>query len=411
VTRGSSTRLAVHGGSPVRTRPWPTYDQGTGPFSSASKKELLRALNSGRLFRYDSRDYSDTAAGRLELALATFFDTRYALAVSSGTAALTLAILGLDLAPGSEVACPAFGFPATASAVMLAGAKPRVVGVDRNLHFDLPGFMRNWTDKIQAIIVVHMRGFASPIESIVEFAGAKGVPVVEDAVPALGARRRGRLLGTFGNVGCFSTQSDKTINTGEGGFLITDNRKVYERALLMSGAFEGRYRGHVAALTEVHSEFSLPLFNFRIDELRAALALSQIQEVDTLVAKLGRNYDYVTQRISELPGLRLREPVGPGDYLGDSLVFFTGAENASLIATALRAEGIRARSFDSADWPNVRAFWNWEFIEADLRSHGGLNISQDILCQAIDIPLSPRLEQADLEDLVRAIGKVMNAYY
>ncbi|MFH1893672.1 MAG: aminotransferase class I/II-fold pyridoxal phosphate-dependent enzyme [Candidatus Zixiibacteriota bacterium] len=316
------SQLALNGGQPVRSRPWPNYMQGTGGFGEATKKEIMRVLDSGRLFRYDSRSLSDTAAGRLESALAEYFGSKHVLLVSSGTAALTLALLALDLPQGFEAVCPAFGFPATASAILMARGIPRLIAVDRDLHFSLPDLERRWNERIKAIIVVHMRGFASQVDAIVEFATSRGVHVIEDVVPAFGARLEGKLLGTFGRVGCFSTQSDKMINTGEGGFLITDDLRLCERAVLLSGAFEGNCFKHFADLTSVESEFNLPLFNFRIDELRAALALCQLQDLDMRISTLRRNYEYVAGRVSELPGIRLREPVESGSFLGDSLVFF-----------------------------------------------------------------------------------------
>ena len=367
----------------------------------------MAVLEGGRLFRYDNRDLADTATGQLESALIKFFGTKYALAVCSGTAALVLAILGLDLPAGSEIVCPAFGFPATASAVILAGHKPRLVGVDSNLHFDIALLRRTWSTSISAIIVVHMRGFASEIDSIVEFAKSKDVPVIEDAVPALGGRRKGQLLGTFGNVGCFSTQSDKTVNTGEGGFLVTNDEKVYERSIIFSGAFEGRYRKHLKRLRHIGSELRYPLYNFRMDELRATLALTQMREINPLVDRLRQNYDYVNKRLANLKGLRMRAPVGPGDYLGDSLVFFVDVTHAEFVAKALAAEGIAARYFGSMSQPNVRVFWNWRFLDPDTLMSQDLEASRKVLITALDVPLSPRLRTRDLKDLIVAVRKVI----
>lgn len=407
------SNLAIYGGTPTRLEPWPQYIHGTGDFPREVFDAVGSVLKSGRLFRYDTRSSSETATGKLEESLCQYFGSKYALAVSSGTAALALAIMALDLPAGSEVACPAFGFPATASAVLLAGCIPRVFAVDDNLHFDIEDLQRRWTSEVRAVIVVHMRGSASPVDKIVDFARSRNVSVIEDAVPALGCRLHGKLLGTFGKVGCFSTQSDKMINTGEGGFLITDSEAIIERAIILSGAFEGRYLKHLKQLKIVESEFCLPLFNFRIDEVRSAIALAQLPGVDAKARAMRENYDYVVDRIETIEGLRIRKSIEPKSYIGDSLVFFVDLVRAQFVADALVAEGISARSLGSSIVPNVRAFWQWHFIERwneNLRMGGieALRPSASMLRSAIDVPLSCRLTKRDMDDLVIALKKIFD---
>ena len=402
--------LAIDGGPPVRTQVWPTYEHGTGEPGEAAVSAVAEILKSGRLFRYDTRDLAGTAAGQYEQALRRTFGSRHALAVSSGTAAIALAFMGADLPPGSLVGCPVFGFPATASAILLAGHIPVLVAVDDDLHLDFEDARKRVGDELRALVVVHMRGFASDVGAAMRWAAERDLFVVEDAVPALGARYGGRLLGTFGHVGCFSTQSDKTINTGEGGFLVTDDPAVYERALLMSGVFEGRHRKHEVTLADADIEFRFPVYNFRIDELRAGLAHAELNALDERVRTLKDNYDHLAVRLAELPGVRLRAPVAPDAYLGDSLVFFVDPELADWVAAAITAEGVQARCFGSATDVNVRAFWHWTFIDAHLqRDAEHFATSVTALRSAVDISLSPRLTPADLDHVVEAVAKVMRA--
>jgi dTDP-4-amino-4,6-dideoxygalactose transaminase len=401
--------LAISGGTRVRAAPWPTYEYGTGPFSEDAQRDIARVLASGRLFRYDARPVGETEAEKLERALCDYFGTSYALAVTSGTAALTVALLALDIPSGSTVACPAFGFPATASAILLAGLKPALVAVDENLHIDVGDLASRYGDTLGAVVVVHMRGFAAPVTDVLRCAAGWSVPLVEDAVPALGVSYAGRRLGTFGEAGCFSTQSDKAINTGEGGFLITDDALLHERAVLFSGAFEGRHRFHLHKLEE-SNQWRLPLYNFRIDEMRAALAHSQLCTLDARMGTLKENYTYVTSRISSIPGLRVRQPTVPEAYLGDALVFFVEPEHAEWIAEALTAEGVTARNFGAGRDPNARAFWTWEFMGGhDAAGTEPFRESVVHLRSAIDVALPAVLTQDDLDDCVTAIEKVMAA--
>ncbi|MDI5942177.1 MFS transporter, partial [Micromonospora sp. DH15] len=180
-------RLALHGGAPVRHTPWPTYDKGAVFVHPEDEEAACRAVRSHLYFRYDHRPQHETECGRFEDELCRFFGTRHALAVSSGTAALALAIMAARVPPGSLVACPGFTFVATPSAIVMAGCQPFLVEVDEDLRMDLDDLRRRWHPGIRAILVVHMRGFAADAEALAAFAAEMGVPLIEDAVPALGA--------------------------------------------------------------------------------------------------------------------------------------------------------------------------------------------------------------------------------
>jgi len=200
-------------------------------------------------FRYDHRPFTETEAGRFETALCDYFDARHALGCTSGTTAIALALLGLGLPPGATVLCPAFTFAATPSAIRLAGHNPVLVECNADLNLDIADLAGKLTEDVRAVVVVHMRGFACDVDAVRALTDPLGIPVIEDAVPALGARLRGRLLGTIGAAGAFSTQSDKSINTGEGGFLVTDSADLFARATVYCGAYEAGWAGTSASLT------------------------------------------------------------------------------------------------------------------------------------------------------------------
>src|SRR5690348_4580605 len=140
--RVSSGRLAIAGGRPVRVGPWPTYDKGDVFVHEEDELAVHDALRSRLYFRYDRRPIGETETGQLEAALRQWFGVPHALAVSSGTAAIALALMGLGLKPGSQVACPGFAFPATPSAILMAGLEPVLVEVDDHLNFDVEDLRR-----------------------------------------------------------------------------------------------------------------------------------------------------------------------------------------------------------------------------------------------------------------------------
>jgi dTDP-4-amino-4,6-dideoxygalactose transaminase len=408
----AEVRLAIDGGHPVRLAPWPTYDKGAVCVQSEDEAAALRAIRSHLYFRYDHRAYAETECGRFEHDLCEYFGCKHALAVSSGTTALALAIMAAGIPAGSLIACPGFTFVATPSAIVLAGCKPLLVEVDEDLHLDLEDLRRRWTPEIKAILVVHMRGFAGDMTGLAKFAAQMGVPLLEDAVPALGAELHGRKLGTFGLAGAFSTQSDKALNSGEGGFLLTDDSALYARAVVLSGAYEGRVRRHFPDGSPIASDLDLPLLSFRMDEIRAALLCSELHRLPTRLASFTSHYEYVSGALADVSGIEIRQPVAPGAYLGEAFIFRVPVDDARWFAQALCAEGIDARNLGSAADTNVRVFWNWRFLfDTDdvAKIQALLPNTTRYLQEAVDIPLSSTLSMADCDQLIEAVGRVAGA--
>ena len=403
------------GGTPVRMAPWPTYDKGDVWITEDDENNVIQAIRDRLYFRYDYRPHSETRVGAFEQKLCDYFGIGYALACASGTTAIALGLLALDLPPGSPVACPAFTFAATPSAILLAGHRPVLVESDENLHLDVEALRAALEAGARAVVVVHMRGFASDVTAICRLADAYGVPVVEDAVPALGACLDDRPLGTFGRVGAFSTQSDKSLNTGEGGFLLTDDPRLYARAVVFSGAYEGRLDRHFPTGTpEGIDDLALPILGVRMDEIRAALATSLLRSLPDRLNAHRRNYHRVAAGLADVPGLALRQPVRPGAYLGEALMFrLPGAsrEQVAWVAAALRAEGIDARAPADPGDRNVRAFWNWRFLVGDDAdaARGRWPRTARYLDEAVDVPLSANLGEADCDQLVTAVRRVLPA--
>jgi len=412
-TNASATEpksLAINGGEPTRRIPWPTYDKGAVYVLPEDEEAAMRAIRSHLYFRYDYRDYAETECGQFEQELCEYFGSQHALAVSSGTAALTIAIMAAGIPAGSLIACPGFTFVATPSAIVLAGCQPLLIEVDQDLHLDLADLRRRWNPDIKAIMVVHMRGFASDAAALADFAAEMGVPLFEDVVPALGAELNGRKLGTFGLASAFSTQSDKSLNSGEGGFLLTDDSSLYARATVLAGAYERRcWRHFGGGEPPLETDLDLPLLSMRMDEIRAALLRSELRRLPTRLAAFRRNYDYVSTALADLGGIEIRQPVAAGAYLGEAFIFRVPDGAASWFADALCAEGVDARNLGSAGDSNVRVFWNWRFLfeAADIADiQAQLPATTGYLIDAVDVPLSSSLQRSDCDDLITAMRRV-----
>lgn len=415
VSGQQAAALAIAGGTPIRARPWPTYDKGDVFVSPADEAAAVAAIRGHRYFRYDDRPFGQTWSARLEHALCETFGSRHALACASGTTAIALALLALDLPPGSPVACPAFTFPATPSAILLAGHRPVLVECGTDLHPDLDHLEWVLDQGARAVVVVHMRGYATDMPAVLDLTRPRAVPVVEDAVPALGARLNGRYLGTFGEFGAFSTQSDKSLNTGEGGFLLTDDPRAYARAVVYCGAYEGRMARHFPGEAPAVDDLAHPIYGFRMDEIRAALAGSLLERLPDRLARHRRNHDHVVSRLAGLDQIALRRPVAEGAYLGEAVLFrLPGASPADCawFARAVAAEGIDARALGDPCQVNVRAFWHWRFLLGPdaAAARAALPRSARYIAETIDIPLSANLTPADCDDAVAAVTKVLTAF-
>jgi dTDP-4-amino-4,6-dideoxygalactose transaminase len=408
----SSQLLAIDGGKPVRESHWPRFDKGDVDIDEREIEAVRRVLGKKRLFRYDTRDIADTEVGRFESELQSYFGVKHALAVSSGTAALAVGLMALGIRQGHEVLCSSFAFAADPSSILLAGAKPVLVEVDKDMHIDIYDLEKRITPKTRAILVVHQRGQAGDMEPLLRVARKHNLPLVEDAVPALGARIGTQYLGTFGSFGAFSTQADKSINTGEGGFLLTNDTWLFERAVLLSGAYETRVKKHCAWSSSIREQ-SLPLFSFRMDELRGALGQVQLEKLPGRVRTLASNYARIERFLSGYPSVRVRKSHVPEATLGHYIVFQIAdatPREAQWTAEALCAEGVDARCFGPLGRPNIRSFWNWEFLfpgkqQQEVRAL--LPATTKLLDLTIDIALSPLLCEEDLDDLERALAKVL----
>lgn len=381
------------------------------PIPEAARAEIERLLTTGDLFRYTAPENAPVTL--LEQEFAAMMGAKYALAVASCSAALFLSLKALDLPKGARVLIPAFTFAAVPSSVVHADCVPVLVEVGENYRIDMEDFAAKLTDEIDAVLISHMRGHTSDMDAIMALAEAAGVPVIEDAAHSLGTLWGGRKIGTIGRIGCFSFQSYKLVNAGEGGILITDDAELVARAVIMSGAYEHNWKKHGtdAALDAAFARWQnqLPLYNTRLSNLSAAIIRPQLAEVPRRVRDGRANHDYVAARLNGSPWLTVPEALGPEERAPDSIQFnLVGMSEAgtAAFAKAAAARGVKVQVFGmSAD--NARAFWNWQF----LGETPDLPRTRAMLMRACDVRLPARLtrEECDAvaDALIAAAAEVM----
>ena len=370
------------------------------PIPESAKAEIERLLQSGDLFRYTCP--GDSPVALLEQEFAQALGAKYALAVASCSAALFLSLKALDLPRGAKVLIPAFTFAAVPSSVVHADCVPVLVEVGENYRIDMEDFKAKLTPDVKAILISHMRGHTSDMDAIMELAEAHGLPVIEDAAHSLGTKWHGRNIGTIGKIGCFSFQSYKLLNAGEGGILITDDADIIARAVIMSGAYEHNWKKHLV-LQERFAfwQNKLPLYNTRLGNLSAAVVRPQLAEIPRRVSDGRRNHDYTADILNGSPWLHVPPPLGPEERAPDSIQFnlvdFSDDE-AHAFAQAAAGRGVKVQIFGLSE-DNARAFWNWQF----LGEIPDLPQTRKMLMRACDARLPARLTRAELDGIAAAL--------
>ena len=370
------------------------------PIPASAMAEIERLLSSGDLFRYTAPEGSPVAL--LEGEFAELMGARYALAVASCSAALFLSLKALDLPRGAKVLIPAFTFAAVPSAVVHAECEPVLVEVGENYRVDMDDFAAKLPGA-GAVLISHMRGHTSDMDAILALCDAAGVPVVEDAAHSLGTTWHGRKIGTIGKIGCFSFQSYKLVNAGEGGMLITDDPELAARCVIMSGAYEHNWKKHPGLQNSYMLwQNKLPLYNMRMQNLSAAVIRPQLPEVAGRVAKGRAGHDRVAERLNQSAYLAVPPPLTPEERAPDSIQFNLTGDWSDADARRFQAEakrrGITVQIFGLSE-DNARAFWNWQF----LGETPDLPKTRAMLMRAGDVRLPTRLTDEELDFIAAAI--------
>lgn len=372
---------------------------------SEARAEIDRLLNSGDLFRYTAPE--DAPVALLEREFADLLGAKYALAVSSCSAALFLSLKALGLPRDARVLIPAFTFAAVPSSVVHADCVPILCEVGENYRIDLADFEAKLADNISAVIISHMRGHTSDMDAIMALCEARNIPVIEDAAHSLGTTWHGKNIGTLGRIGCFSFQSYKLVNAGEGGILITDDADLLAQAVIMSGAYEHNWRKHGEIDEALEAAFArwqnrLPLYNLRLSNLSAAVIRPQLPLVAERVTKGRSNHDYVAAKLEQSPWLTVPTKLAPEERAPDSIQFnlvHMTEEETRAFAAAAAARGVKVQIFGMST-DNARAFWNWKFISGDTPE---LPQTREMLMHACDTRLPARLSRDELDFIADAL--------
>ncbi len=415
-------RLAIDGGTPVRATPLNAGYWGPEYYDEKELDEVSEVIETGRPFRWYGRGSEPPLkVATFEKEFAARMQTRFALAVTSGTAALQTAMAALGIGPGDEVILPAWTWHSCFNAIVYAGALPVFAEIDESFNLDPSDIEARITPQTKVIMAVHLQGNPADMDPILALARKHRLKVLEDCAQAVGASYKGRPLGSLGDIAIYSLQINKTITAGEGGAITTSDPLLFERAVRFHDcggirAFHGQWLGRTQAD---------PLIgvNFRMNELSGGVLLAQLRKLDRIVADVRRNAQRVYKGIAGLPNLHGRRLPDPEGELGAAVfVGFSSKARRDRYLDAMKAEGVPASPpVGSVVLPLVpqvmrktTAHPNWPSFASErgkAMQYGPQTCPRtiDILDRFAGVPMDPKYETADTDAIIAAIRKVYPA--
>ena len=364
--------------------------------SKSDKLAVMNALNSHML----------TAGPQLrkfEREFAKYTGSKYAVGVSNGTAALHLALKALGLKKGDEVIIPNITFVATANSVLLTGATPVLVDVNYDdMNISLDSIKQNITSKTKAILPVHIAGKICKMTQIKKIAKKNNLLLIEDCAHAIGTKLNNKHAGTFGSIGCFSFYPTKNFTTIEGGMVITNSKRIAEYVT------SARSHGLTRSLADRYSkgkpwdyDIINPGFNYRLDEIRASLGLSQLKRINSLNSKRFLASKYYSKQLEEIPGIITPEIFRNKEHTYHLYIIRIKNEfgqNRDVVFKELKKVGIHV----SLHYKPLHRFSAYKNLT---KTYGRLDNSEQIYKESLSLPLYPSISKKQQDLVIHNIEK------
>ncbi len=333
----------------------------------------------------------------------------HAQAVSSGTAALLVALKAVGVGPGDEVITQSHTFVATVEAILTAGAVPVIAEVDDSLNLDPAELESLITPRTRAVIAVHMLGAPADLDAIGAICAKHGIALIEDTAQAVGATYRGRRLGGIGDVGTFSFDHGKAMTTGEGGMVLARNEEVYRRAR----SFHDHGHAYDSSVGRADDPAMLIGFNYRMTEIQAAIGLVQLGKLDGGIARQRANKARVKEALSRFNSITFRRLHDAQGEAGDSLVFMLpDLATTTEFAKRLSAQGIGTKNLPSAMGWHFAG--RWEHMIPNTPRYQGRRAAElwprsaDVLGRSIALPIMVKMDDSAIGRMIDIVSGELN---
>ena len=381
------------------------------PIPPEAINRAVEILQDGRLHRYGETCGGGDEVASFEHEFATLIGARHAVAVNSGGCALFLALKAAGVAPGDGVLTNSFTLAPVPGAIVHASATPLLVETTRALTIDLDDLERKVREgSASCLLLSHMRGHIADLERISALCQHFGVILIEDCAHTLGATWNDRPTGRFGRVACFSTQSYKHLNAGEGGVLTTDDPEIAARATILSGSymFYGMHGAGPPPEQFVDARFEMPNFSMRMTELAAAILRPQLAQLPEWCESWNRSYRILEGRINDLPHLEVPHRAPGEGFVGSSIQFaVVGLSSNATERLVVEADGhgVHLKWFGAAEPAGYTSRYDsWRYIGADVP----LPVTDQILDGLCDMRIPVGLTDQDCELITDVLGEALD---
>ncbi|MFY0621251.1 MAG: DegT/DnrJ/EryC1/StrS family aminotransferase [Pelagimonas sp.] len=381
------------------------------PIPQEGIEAALAVLNSGRLHRYNVAEGELSETSLLEQEFAAQTGAKYCLAVASGGYAMACALRAIGVQPGDAVLTNAFTLAPVPGSIASVNARPVFVGVTEDLVIDLDDLEAK-ADQAKVLMLSHMRGHLCDMDRLMQICDDNGITVIEDCAHTMGAAWNGVPSGRIGKVGCYSMQTYKHVNSGEGGFLITDDEEIAAKAVILSGSYMLFERHLAAPSPEVFErvKYVTPNVSGRMDNLRAAILRPQLRDLDTQVQRWNERYVAVEKGLRGTPGLQVIERPVQETYVGSSIQFLLLDWQPHKVQDVLKrcaARGVELKWFGGAE-PNgfTSRYDSWRYAES-----AAMPASDRILAGIIDMRLPLTFSVADCEQIAAILKAEVSAVF
>ena len=359
------------------------------PINQEAIDAATQVLKSGRLHRYNTIEDELSEASLLEEEYAAYQDSKYCLACASGGYAMSVALKAAGLKPGESVLTNTFTLAPVPGSISNAGGNPIFVEITKDLVLDLDDLSRKVSEsKARFLLISHMRGHLVDMDKLMQIVNENNLILIEDCAHTMGAQWKDKRSGNFGLAGCFSTQTYKHLNSGEGGLLSSNVNKFMARAIIYSGSYMLYERHGAAPSSKVFEEIRLetPNYSGRMDNLRASILRPQLKNLEKNINRWNERYQTVELELKEINGIEVPVRFEEERYVGSSIQFRIpgiSKSDAELFVKKNKELGVELKWFGNDDPSGFTSnHKSWKYV-----SRQRLNVSDKILSGLFDLRL------------------------
>ena len=359
------------------------------PINQEAIDAATQVLKSGRLHRYNTIEDELSEASLLEEEYAAYQGSKYCLACASGGYAMSVALKAAGLKPGESVLTNTFTLAPVPGSISNAGGNPIFVEITKDLVLDLDDLSRKVSEsKARFLLISHMRGHLVDMDKLMQIVNENNLILIEDCAHTMGAQWKGQRSGNFGLAGCFSTQTYKHLNSGEGGLLTSNDEEFMARAIIYSGSYMLYERHGAAPSSKVFEEIRLetPNYSGRMDNLRASILRPQLKNLEKNINRWNERYQAVESELKEINGIEVPVRFEEEKYVGSSIQFRIpgiSKSDAELFVKKNKELGVELKWFGNDDPSGFTSnHKSWKYV-----SRQQLNKSDEILSSLFDLRL------------------------